>query len=403
MNFKSYFAVLASLGGIVWAQPEPAPLDGDILCGQENRSNPMDTVVSTADRDGFYSLFDGTSKGWTQSCRTGLSNSDTVNGAVFRIDRSLAIPALYTAQRSGPTGGVLMTNKRFENYELRLETWPDFGNESGIFHRTPYNGKCLRTVLGYIRGSSLGGTWGQGGFVGRDFRPFTFGATEEDLTIPGNNQGVASNWTTITREALASGMEPELPCPETGCTQSDWRRLWDKEGWNEIRTQFYGGLSIDSKVYVKTWFRKAGDLPWVLISVDTTFRYFIPANRIGIEVHGGGRFVGNKGTWYRNIRWSPLDAVGKPLIPVLAYGSANPIARGFKATLSSGGQVLSGHSDRNRSLTMSDLQGRRLETFAVKAGGFRHVLKTSARGVLIIAWTEGRRVESIRIARPPLP
>ena len=114
--------------------------------------------------------------------------------------------------------------------------WPDFGNDGGLFNRTPANGRCFQTVLDYINGAAMGGTWGEGGFPSRDFRPFSFNGNENTLSIPGNGAGEMSNWTTIT-----SKLNPtSFGCPATGCTQADWQKLWDANGWNEFKIQFYG-------------------------------------------------------------------------------------------------------------------------------------------------------------------
>ena len=40
-----------------------------------------------------------------------------------------------------------MTKKKFNNYEFVFDFWPDFGNDGGVFNRTPANGNCFQTVL----------------------------------------------------------------------------------------------------------------------------------------------------------------------------------------------------------------------------------------------------------------
>jgi len=108
----------------------------------------------------------------------------------------------------------MMTNKKFTNYEITFETWPDYGNDAGLFNRTPINGNCFQTVLDYIGSASVGGTWGEGGFTSRDYRPWAYNS-ETSLAIPGNGNGDLSNWTNITK-ALKASSEPNLPAQPQG-------------------------------------------------------------------------------------------------------------------------------------------------------------------------------------------
>jgi hypothetical protein len=376
------------------AQPDMGPLTGDLPCVRQEEIDPNDTLPSTPDSLGFYSLYDGTWKGWAQSCRTGHTGGDTLRGAIFRPARVDGSPAIFSSQRGTATGGVMMSRRKFLHYEIRFETWPDFGNEAGLFNRTTWNGRCLRTTLAYVGGSAMGGTWGEGGFTSRDYRPFAFQGREDSIGIPGNSQGAASNWTTITREIKAT-TEPEMPCPETGCAHAEWKALWDFNGWNEIRIQFYGGTESDSRVRMKAWFRKLGAPHWVPLNQDTTLRQIIPPNPIGFEVHGSGRFGGPRGTWYRNIRWRPLDSLGTPL-PV-GQGGGRPALRGADPALDARG--LAGIASKPYLLEVRDVHGRLLETFQGGPGAFRHALATSRSGVLIVTIHEGSRRRAFRIVR----
>jgi hypothetical protein len=128
-----------------------------------------------------------------------------------------------------------------------------------------------------------------------------------------NQAGENLNWTAVTKIIKAS-TEPGLPCPETGCTQEDWLLLWDADGWNELRIQFYGGLDTNAgPIRMKSWFKKPSASAWVPLLQDTTHMRILRANRIGLQVYGLDRFSGDRGTWYRNIRWRPPDDRGNPL------------------------------------------------------------------------------------------
>jgi hypothetical protein len=212
-----------------------------------------------------------------------------------------------------------MTSRTFEHYELVFDLWPDFGNDGGIFHRTPDSGKCYRTTLSYIGGYSMGGVWGEGGFPGRDLRPFHFLNAENSISVVGPSQNRHA-WDSLTSKRYS----PAFGCDPTGCKPEDWIRLWDSDGWNQFKMQFYGALDGSPSLKAKTWFRKAGAETWIPLMEDTTLVGTIPAGHIGLQVQGGGRFSGSKGTWYRNLKWKPLDAQGTPVIPSRAVQPGRP-------------------------------------------------------------------------------
>jgi hypothetical protein len=378
----------------VWAQPTPAPTTGDAPCADEPSSASTDTVVSTVDADGYYSLFDGTFKGWFHSCKTSHSNGSN-SGAIFRIGQADAKPAIYSTQRGSNTGGLLMTKKKFVNYEIVMDIWPDFGNDGGIFNRTPANGRCFQTVLDYLGGAAMGGTWGEGGFPSRDYRPWAFGGDEKSISIPGLGGGEISNWTTIT-----SKLNPtSFGCPATGCTQADWNTLWDMDGWNQFKIQFYGGHSSTSgAVHMKAWFKKPSSTAWVPTIQDTTFKAeLVPAGYIGIQVHGGGRFGGTKGTWYRNIKWRPLDDNGVPVpqVPTTGIGALQKPKYDMKLVANS----ITGNIDVDYAITVQDVSGRTLQNFHGNAGPFNHALKTNVDGWVNVQIKSSHGSESFRIHR----
>jgi hypothetical protein len=378
-----------------WAQPTPAPTTGDLACKEESAIVPTDTVVSAPDDDGYLNLFDGTFKGWFQSCKTGHSSSNRSQGAIFRLGTADGKPAIYSTQR-GSSGGVMMTNKKFANYEILIDFWPDYGNDGGLFNRTTIDGVCFQTVLDYIGGGSVGGMWAEAGYSGnsRDFRPWTYNG-ESSLGISGTY-----SWTTTTQKLKAS-TEPNIPCAASGCTQADYLKLWDVDGWNQIKVQFYAGLKSGSAVHMKSWFKKPADKVWVPIIQDTTLNYPTPAGYIGLQVHGGGRFGGPKGNWYRTIKWKPIDEKdGKPLPGYEGGVSSNRpgvAAPDFKLTASA--SVITGTIDKDYSITVRDISGRKLETFSGKAGAVEHPIATSALGVLFLDIKTASGVQSARVVR----
>ena len=395
-SMKNSFKVLVAVGAIsaisLWAQPTPAPAAGDAPCAAEpTGAAANDTVVAVPDDSGFINMFDGTSfKGWWQSCQTGHSNGST-QGAIFRVDPTLH--AIYSTQRNGNIGGILMTAKKMTNYEIVFDLWPDFKNDGGLFNRTPPNGNCFQTVLDYIDGAAMGGTWGEGGFTARDYRPFSFHGAEDQITIPGNDKGEPSNWTTIT-----SKLNPtSFGCPATGCTQTEWQKLWDMNGWNQIRIKFYGGSAANTgNLHMKAYFRKVGATAWVPLSQDTTLNQIVPPNHIGLQVHGGGRFGGANGTWYKNIMYRELTDKGEPKYPTSTYA---PKASEAPFTIIATSSALIGKLDTDHEITVKDMNGRTLETFSGHAGKFNYAFTNNVHGWLSLRVKTAAGIESMRVLR----
>lgn len=312
------------------AQPSPAPTSGDAPCEDPPRE-AIQPDSSQPDSEGFHSLFNGSDfGGWWQNCRTHHSQGNR-SGAVFRVDP--ARKAIYSTQRGSGAGGVLMTKARYRDYELEFDFWPGWDDDHALLNRADTLGKAYATTLSYLGGASMGGVWGESGLMNRDIRPFAFNSPDK-ITIPGRADPEGqSDWTRVTRGLKAAG--EAFPCPESGCTQEDWGRLWNFGDWNQIRIQFRGGRDSADPIRARSWFRKPGAAEWVPLCVDTTLRMRIGAGYIGLRVHGGGEYGSPKGTWYRNIRWKPwvpapsaaLRPTAAPPRPVIRFEAAGRMLR----------------------------------------------------------------------------
>jgi len=384
------------------------PTTGDAPCAQN--TNPNDTLVApdevSGTYQGFHSVFDGASfKGWWQDCQTGHSSNDKANGAIFRI--ATAEKAIYSTQRNGNAGGILLTHKIQKHYEIIFDIWPSFGDDGGLFNRVTLDGQCFQTVLDYIQDGAYGGTWGEGGYLGRDLRPFQFNNNKaSDLKIPGAGN---ADWTAFTK-----GLNPtSFGCSASGCTQADWDNLWDLNGWNTTRIKFWGGLtSADPTVHMQSWFlTKTTPRHWVPLWVDsltltTAQMNQWPANPTGFQVHGSGRFGGANGNWYKNIYMRYLDEVtGAPATgPVTPSTDHNPgeepvsILRGhgLNQNIFQAPDGLRGTASLAHEVRVCDSQGRLLEKFSGKAGAFHYTFGSASRGILFV---EMRTAEGAQVFR----
>jgi hypothetical protein len=347
-------AVLAFAAAPVPAQPAPAPASGEAVCeGPPSDSAPPG--LSAPDSEGFRPLFNGIDfTGWWLDCGTRQSQAGS-GGPIFRVDRDRK--AIYSTQRGTQIGGALMTRARFADYEIVFDYWPDWGNRASLLNRSDSGGRAYATTLGYTRSAGFGGVWGEGGFPARDFRPFMFDTVETSISTPGSSNDPRSWWTELTRMLMAHG--EDFPCPATGCAQAEWRKLWDPDGWNQIRILFRGGRASGDPVHARTWFRKWGASDWVPLEEDTTLAMEIPPGYIGLQVAGGGAYGGPRGTWYRDIRWRPWDPAATGIdAPRRAPGPRRSRIETDRER--QGNRVVFAGGDRARDIGVYALDGKRV-------------------------------------------
>jgi hypothetical protein len=396
---KSFLIKMTSVlvfAGAAFAQvPAPSKVPANVACttGPKMNGTAPDTVVGAPDSEGFVSIFNGKDlTGWWKDCQTGHTSAGT-NGAFWFADSAQHL--LYSSE-DNKSGGIIVTNKIYDHYEILLDVWPTFGNDGGVFNRTTARGSCWQSTIDYIAGSSVGGSFNENGW--------TTGNLNDDPYLFGGSAGSVTNktWTAFT-----GGLTPgptTYGCAAGGCVAADFPKIWDLNGWNTLRIKFYGGLTAGTSVTMETFTRKAGLTPWVPLYAKTQAQV-TPAGPIGLQVHGGGRW--NQGTWsaYRNIKVRPLKADGTPisgpLVPIENPGSAVEKSRmtitGSKLTLSNG--VLSGTLGAAYDVSVTDVRGQILERFHSESGNLSHTLTTSVKGVLVVELKSRLGTEHLRFSR----
>jgi hypothetical protein len=107
---------------------------------------------------GFTAVFNGKDlSGWhiSKTARHGTSPDYHVSQGVI----------LGTQQPLG-RGGLLISDKKYKNYEIYLEAKADWGSDSGVFLRTTEEGAAYQVTLDYLPGGSMGRVIQEGGLVG---------------------------------------------------------------------------------------------------------------------------------------------------------------------------------------------------------------------------------------------
>jgi Domain of Unknown Function (DUF1080) len=225
--------------------------------------------------DGFVSIFDGKSlEGWHVSAKSGHSSkSKNKTGGKWVVT-----DGYITGTQDEPgNGGLIISDKKYKNFEVALEMKNDFGLDSGLFLRSTEDGKAYQAMIDYYEGGNLMGIYGEG-LGGFHYRNYSFLASPDKITadIKGKDKG-----------PTALPVSPEK-----------WAAFWKHGEWNELKARITGNPPT-----VTTWIKGVKFMEW------TDEKKRLPDDGgIALQVHGGApdRFFG-KTVRYRNIRIKVLD------------------------------------------------------------------------------------------------
>ena len=142
-------------------------------------------------------------------------------------------------------GGIILTDKKYKDFEISLEMNPDFGCDSGLFLRADEKGDAYQVMLDYLPGGNMGGVYGEG--------------------IQGV-KGVAADW------------EPH----------------WKKGEWNVMRARIEGAAP-----HIQVWMNGVQITDWT----DTANHAAGGAadGMIALQIHGGSRCTPDKFHRFRNV------------------------------------------------------------------------------------------------------
>lgn len=235
---------------------------------------------------GFNSLFDGKSlKGWHKNPKK-IGHG---TGGVWKAEGG-AITGEQDPPGSG-NGGILLTDKKFGDFELRLDIKPDWGVCSGLFLRSNDVGQCLQMMVDYHDGGNVGHIYGEG-TGGFNTRPFDIDGKMADGKLAG-------------LKYRDKGEKPPLVYSIDG---AKYCALYKTNDWNSVRVRCVG-----EHPRITTWIND------VMVCDFDGANYRGPGynkeqvaktlgreGSIAVQVHGGGSWpVGAKCRW-KNIRIKTL-------------------------------------------------------------------------------------------------
>lgn len=238
--------------------------------------------------EGWITLFDGKSlAGWHKNpMKIGHGT-----GGRWAVEDG-AITGEQDPPGSG-NGGILLSDRKFGNFELLIDMKPDWGVDSGVFLRSTEDGRCFQMMVDYHDSGNVGHIYGEGtgGFNNMPFR--IFGTYDDEKKLVG----------------LTTRPESEQPPPAYSASAEQWLKAWKLDDWNTARVRCVGqpakittwlnGVKI-SEFDGATFAGKNYDKTKVLETLGRE-------GHIAVQVHGGNACPkGSKCRW-NNIKIKPLD------------------------------------------------------------------------------------------------
>ena len=177
--------------------------------------------VFAAPADGWIDLFDGKSlAGWHKNpMKIGHGT-----GGNWQVEEG-AITGEQDPPGSG-NGGILLTDRKFGDFELLIDLKPDWGICSGLFLRGNERGQCLQMMVDYHDAGNVGQIYGEG-LGGFNTRTFDInGKLAADTKLFGFT-------TDKHRPAAEAGLA-------SACTPEEWIKAWKIGDWNTARVMCRG-------------------------------------------------------------------------------------------------------------------------------------------------------------------
>ena len=219
--------------------------------------------------DGYISLFNGKDlTGWHVSAKSGHSRtSKNQSGGKWVVQDG----AIVGSQDVPGNGGIVITDKKFKNFEVEVEMNNDFGPDSGLFLRSTEDGKAYQAMVDYHANGNVMGVYGEG-IGGFHYRNYSF------LNSPDKIKPETKSPT-------------PLPVPP-----EKWAEFWKHGRWNKLKARITGNPPT-----VTTWINGTKFTEW------TDEKKRLPdEGGIALQVHGGGDHT-KEFVRYRNIRVKVLD------------------------------------------------------------------------------------------------
>lgn len=198
-------------------------------------------------------------------------------------------------------GGILMTDRKYGDFELSLDLNPDWGVDSGVFLRTNEKGECFQIYVDYHDNGFVGSvSTERAGSPRMINRPFYIDGIKDA-------SGKLIGFETLPDKRGAVSWGPGYL--KYNCTPEQWKKAWRIGEWNHLRVRCVGkyptittwinGVKIaefDSETSTNPQNKK-----------EELFEAFGREGYIALQVHGGkGSFQNGAKCRWKNIRIKEL-------------------------------------------------------------------------------------------------
>ena len=149
-------------------------------------------------------------------------------------------------------GGILMSDKKYKNFDLYLEVKPDWGCDGGVFVRSAEDGSTYQVTIDYLPGGSVGAVIAE--------RIAPIGPPRPD-------------------PSKLSPEEREKQTAEMRQRNSAWQKVWKREDWNAMRIKVEGAIP-----HIQVWINDT-----LISDFQDTANHAkdgAESGNIGLQVHG---------------------------------------------------------------------------------------------------------------------
>jgi len=246
-------------------------------------------LAYAAPEAGWIELFDGKSlAGWHKNpMKIGHGT-----GGNWQVE-----DGTITGEQNPPgsgNGGVLLTDRKFGDFELLIDLKPDWGICSGLFLRGNDKGQCLQMMVDYHDAGNVGQLYGEG-LGGFNTRTFDINGKLDD-----------------SKRLVGYTTDKHMTAAEAGlvsaCSPEEWIRCWKINDWNTARVICQGKFPK-----ITTWIN--GQQVCVFDGETSTAAKYDKAKvleqltaegSIAVQVHGGRNWPSGAKCRWKNIRARPL-------------------------------------------------------------------------------------------------
>ncbi len=207
---------------------------------------------------------------------------------------------ILTGEQDPPgsgNGGILLTDRKFGDFELKLDIKPDWGVCSGLFLRGNDEGQCIQVMVDYHNNGNVGHFYGEGTF-GWNTRCFDI---NERLDEKGMMVGLQTD---KHKTAAEVGLVHS-------CTPEEFVEAYKVDDWNSVRVLCLGELP-----HITTWINglkvcefdgKTSSNEGYAKNKEAIRERLGREGSIAVQVHGGGGWPKGAKCRWKNIEIRSID------------------------------------------------------------------------------------------------